>query len=205
MSNAGRLFAVVPAAGHSRRMGRPKLLLNLAGKTVLAKCIEALKGARIEAVHVVVRGADEPLQQEVKRCGARLVVPDVDPPEMRTSVEHALRDIEQHWRPRDQDGWLLVPADHPTLSKTLVAKLAETWRTDPTKIVLPQHKGKRGHPTIFPWSTWEEVKTLPADQGLNQIVRKTPSRVREVEVDRPDVLFDLDTPEDYARLRERFG
>ena len=59
MAEAGYADAVVVAAGQSRRMGGPdKLSLSLAGRPLLAWCVETL--ARTPAVGriVVVAGAD---------------------------------------------------------------------------------------------------------------------------------------------------
>ena len=50
-----RLFGVVPAAGHSRRMGRPKLLLPLGSSTVIARMLAVLNASAITATIVVVR------------------------------------------------------------------------------------------------------------------------------------------------------
>ena len=103
--------------------------------------------------------------------------------------------------PTPCDGWVLVPADHPTLNPLLVRDLIAAWSACPSQIVVPVYDGQRGHPTIFPWSLAEEVVRLPRDQGLNQILRSDPDRVREVPVSDPRVLDDLDTPEELLRLR----
>src|SRR5262245_30050661 len=50
-----RVFAVVPAAGHSRRMGRPKLLLPLRGRTVVRCLIDTLFTAGIREIFLLVR------------------------------------------------------------------------------------------------------------------------------------------------------
>jgi CTP:molybdopterin cytidylyltransferase MocA len=65
-----RLFAVVPAAGHSRRMGQPKLLLPLRTSSVIARMIELLLRPEIAATVVVVRPDDEPLRAAVADGGA---------------------------------------------------------------------------------------------------------------------------------------
>ena len=60
MSHPARLFAIIPAAGLSRRMGEPKLLLNLAGQTVIARLLNALDHPRMTSRSVVVRQSDIP-------------------------------------------------------------------------------------------------------------------------------------------------
>ena len=103
--------------------------------------------------------------------------------------------------PTHYDGWVLIPADHPTLNPQLVRELIAAWSASPSQIAVPVYDGQRGHPTIFPWSLAEEVFRLHPDQGLNQVLRSDPNRVLEVPVVDPRVLDDLDTPEDLLRLR----
>ncbi len=201
-----RLVAIVPAAGLSRRMGQPKLLLDIVGRTVIARVIEALHDGGIARCLVVVRPGDLALIQEVTAARGEVVLPTTDPPDMRQSVEWALRAVE-NWESGDScqatpwDGWVLIPADHPTLSASLVRELIAAWSACPSQIVVPVFEGQRGHPTIFPWSLAVEVFRLPPELGLNHILRCDPTRVHEVLVSDPHVLDDLDTPEDLLRLR----
>lgn len=196
-----RLFAVVPAAGHSRRMGRPKLLLPLGSSTVIARMLAVLNGPAITATIVVVRPDDEPLRAAVANAGAIPLQPHVAPQEMRQSVEYALRYIFDNFQPRPDEGWLLVPADHPLLEPAAIEQLVKAWHASSDKILVPVHRGRRGHPTLFPFRLAADVFQLPADQGLNRLVHKHASEVRQIEIDCPSVLADLDTPEDYERLQ----
>ncbi len=207
-----RLVAIVPAAGLSRRMGQPKLLLDLAGRTVIARVIEALHDAGISRCLVVVRPDDAALIQEATTAGGEVVVPRFAPADMRASVEYALREIECRSTPLGlptpdsrpptlPDGWVLVPADHPTLKPPLIRELIAAWSTRPSQLAVPVFEGQRGHPTIFPWSLAEEVFRLPPQQGINHILRSDPERVHEILVSDPHILDDLDTPDDLLRLR----
>lgn len=201
-----RLVAIVPAAGLSRRMGQPKLLLNLSGRTVIARVIAALHDTGVARCLVVVRADDTALRQEVTAAGGEVVLPSTDPADMRQSVEWALRAAGSR-EPEDEsqatpcDGWILIPADHPTMNSKVVRELVAAWMTCPSQIAVPVYEGRRGHPTIFPWNLAEEVFRIPFDQGLNRILRCDPTRVQEVAVSDPRVLDDLDTPEDLQRLQ----
>jgi molybdenum cofactor cytidylyltransferase len=199
-----RLFAVIPAAGRSRRMGRPKLLLPLGTTTIIGRLLETLTAAEIEAF-VLVRPDDEALRAEAAGCGAVVVQPDDPPAEMRISVEHLLRAIDEQRNPRSDDGWLLIPGDHPLLSPATLQKLTAIWMKSPTQIVLPTFNARRGHPTLFPWSLAAAVQELPADVGINHLVRRHPQMVSEVTVDDPTVVLDIDTPADYEHAQRLFG
>ena len=185
-------------------MGRPKLLLPLGGTTVIARMLSILKRPEITATVVVVRPDDEPLRAAVAECGAIPLQPAVPPPEMRQSVEEALRYLERQFHPRPDDGWLLAPADHPLLDPAVIDQLISAWRNAPGKILVPTCRGKRGHPTLFPFRLVPEVFALPPDQGLNSLLRLRAGETEQIEVDSPAVISDLDTPEDYERLRDEW-
>jgi molybdenum cofactor cytidylyltransferase len=204
MSVPSRLFAVIPAAGHSRRMGQPKLLLPLGGQTVIARLLAALAHSEIVAIAVVVRRDDVTLADEVARHGGWVVTPDVDPPDMRASVECGLRAIGDRFRPTAEDGWLMLPADHPVLDRDVLSALIGRWRTERPRFLRPLHDGRRGHPLIARWDTVPLIAALPSDQGLNRLLRDHAAEVVAMPVDSPGVLTDLDSPADYERLRNLF-
>lgn len=198
-----RIVAIVPAAGLSRRMGEPKLLLSLGGQSVIARVVNALQSAGVAEVIVVVRPDDDPLAHEVRTLPATLLQPAQSPPSMRDSVECAIQLLMQ--RGAEWDGWLLIPADHPTLDVEPVSHLIAAWSRDRTRIAVPTWNGRRGHPTLFPWSSAGEVSQLPADAGLNYLLRSRPDRVHEIESTSSEVLNDMDTPEDWQRISARWS
>ena len=129
------------------------------------------------------------------------VRPDVDPPDMRSSVEQAVLAIREQLHPSDDDGWLLVPADHPVLDASVIQDVIDVWRQHPNQVVIPTHAGERGHPTVLPWSLAALVSQIPPDRGLNWLIRSQLDLVLEWPTANKAVLLDLDTPEDLDRLR----
>jgi molybdenum cofactor cytidylyltransferase len=199
-------FAVIPAAGKSARMGRPKLALPLGDRTVLEHVVAALRAADVEHVLVVVGPHVPQLAPLAAGAGAHILQLAEETPDMRATVEAGLCWLEERFRPRPDDRWLLVPADHPALDPILVRMLL--WaRTEATgkSIVVPTHGGRRGHPTLIDWRHVSGMRALPAGEGLNVYLRQHTADTLEVALDSADVLCDLDTPEDYERLRRSFA
>jgi molybdenum cofactor cytidylyltransferase len=199
-------FAVIPAAGKSVRMGRPKLLLPLGDRTILERVIASLREAGVEQVLVVVGPHVPQLAPLAQSAGAHVLRLAEETPDMRATVEAGLRWLEERFRPRPDDRWLLVPADHPTLVPMVVRTLLqERAAIDDASIVIPTHDGRRGHPALIDWKHVAGMRALPAGSGLNVYLREHAAETREVPVDSPDVLCDLDTPDDYERLGQSFG
>lgn len=200
-----RLFALIPAAGRSRRMGTSKLLLSWQETTVIEHLIGSLTRPGIIAVVVVIRADDHALQVVLQRTSAVVIIPDHEPPDMRDSIEIGLRAIRQRFAPTDEDGWLLIPADHPLLEREVLDGLLTRWSQDDCKVLLPTLGSRRGHPTLLRWSLAERIEQLPRDVGVNTLLRSSPDLVTEWPTDRESVLADLDTPEDYAFWQQQLA
>ena len=199
-----KIAALIPAAGKSRRMGRPKLSLQLGGKSVLEHTIAAVRGAGAAPVLVVVGPDDVELSTIASANGAEVFRLAQDTAHMRATVEHGLTWFEAHGSLEPDDAWLLLPADHPTLDAAVVRPLVQAAHENFTHAVfVPTYQGKRGHPTLIRWRLASAIRALPADAGLNTLFRSLGSAVREVPTATPDVLLDMDTPEDFAVLQQR--
>jgi molybdenum cofactor cytidylyltransferase len=196
------ILAVVPAAGHSVRMGRPKLSLPLGDRTVLEWVIKALRTGGVEYVLVVVGPHVGELRPLAESAGAAVLTLPEETPDMRATVQHGLDWMEKNYHPHDDDSWLLVPADHPTLDAAVIRQLLDARQEHPeTSIVIPTHQGKRGHPAVIAWKHVAGIRALPPRRGLNAYLREHAGDTLELPVASPHVLCDLDTPEDYERLR----
>ena len=198
-----RMFALIPAAGRSRRMGTSKLLLPWQSTTVIEHLIGTLTRSDIETVAIVVRPDDHALQEVVQRTSAVAVIPKHEPPEMRDSIEIGLQAIRERFAPNDNDGWLLIPADHPLLEPEVLDGLLARWSQGDCEALLPTFGQRRGHPTLMCWSLAGRIEQLPQDVGVNALLRSSPNLVTEWPTDRESVLADLDTPEDYNFWRDR--
>lgn len=200
------LFAIVPAAGLSRRMGQPKLVMNLGGKTVIERLLTTLSHPAVTETVVVFRRDDEDLANAIEALdmpNVHTVQPDVDPPDMRCSVEHAVEALRRRHAPQTSDGWMLIPADHPVLDARVLDELIAVWQSTDEDILIPKHGNKDGHPAFFRWALAERLNEIPDDKGLNWLPASLGIRTLKLLVDSDSILLDLDTPDDYRRIRER--
>jgi molybdenum cofactor cytidylyltransferase len=187
-------------------MGSPKLLLDLAGQTVIARVLAALGQAGLTNRLVVINPQDKSLEREVRLHGGVALLPPTAPPEMRDSVAFGLHAVADDLAASGEAGgpdwpWLLIPADHPVVLAETVQSLLDAAGRNPGRIVVPTHGGRRGHPTVFAWKHALEIDQIPAGEGFNWMLKHAANDVVEVAVASEGVLIDLDTPDDYDRLR----
>jgi molybdenum cofactor cytidylyltransferase len=196
-------FAIIPAAGRSRRMGRPKLLLPWGDATVIEHVLATWRASSVDRVVVVVDPRDEPLARLCAQCGVQVVVPEVPPAEMKDSVLLGLAWAETQ-NPAGDDAFLVAPADMPGLAGGVIDRLIDAHVRSVSEgggptIRVPRYGAKRGHPVLFPWPLAAEVARLGADEGLNVLLER--HGVEDVDVAAAEIAGDFDTPDDYDRLR----
>jgi molybdenum cofactor cytidylyltransferase len=183
-------IAILPAAGASRRMGRPKLLLPFRGGTVVGSLVQALREGGVSEIVLVTAPDDEALRAWAAEAAVRTAVnPDPDRG-MLSSIREGLA-----WAPRYQQ-IVVCPADLPALrASTVAAVLAEAGQH---LLTVASYQGRRGHPLVIAPSLISEIGTLDLSVGLRELLDRHP--VHEVEVDDPGAIHDVDTPEEYRDL-----
>jgi len=201
VTTAQRTFGLIPAAGKSVRMGRPKLALSLGGRTVLERVLAAVRAGGVDETLVVIGPHVAELEPLARREGAHVLALAEETADMRATVERGLKWLEERFAPAADDRWLLLPADHPALDAAVVRRLLAARANSERSIVLPTFEGKRGHPALIDWLHVAALGALPPGEGLNVYFRQQKEQSLEVPVASGDVLLDLDTPEDYARLQ----
>ena len=186
------VYAVVPAAGRSRRMGTQKMLLPFAGSTVIGQVVRTLRSAPLRGVVVVVSPDGGAVEAEALAAGASTVVnPDQDA-DMLSSVRCGIRAL-----PVDADAALVALGDQPTVKASLVASLVQAFSARTDAIVVPVHRGTRGHPLLVASRWFGGVLTRYDGTGLRGLLSEQGDSVVELHVDDEWVLRDVDDPADY--------
>lgn len=195
--DAKRVGAVVLAAGLSRRMGRPKLVLPWGERTVVEQVVTTLLKGGISEVVVVTGGA----RAEVKTALAGYPIglahnPDFARSEMVISLQVGIRSLSA-----DCSALLVALGDQPTIKAELVQRIVTAYETSQARLIIPSYQKRRGHPWLVERSLWPGLLGLTEDQTLRDFLRANEAEIRYLETDSPEILKDLDTPEDYQRLR----
>jgi molybdenum cofactor cytidylyltransferase len=192
--------AVVPAAGASRRMGRPKLLLPFGGGTVVGGVVAALGGGGVGEVALVVAPGDEELAAWGRARSLTLAVNPRPEDGMLSTIRAGLAALGGATALAAAGRALLVtPADLPALSPdTVRAVLAALAAGAP--LAVPCHRGRRGHPLGIAAPLVPEIDHLDPAVGLRQLLDRHAALLHEVPIDDHGAVDDVDTPEDYTRL-----
>lgn len=189
------ISGILLAAGESRRMGSPKALLRYQGQTFIERICEAFLTAGVDELIVVLGARAEELRRALPAHPALRVV--VNPRYFQGQLSSLMTGIGALLP--ESEAAVVTLVDHPLVTAETIKTLIASFRAAPLPIIIAAYQGRRGHPVLFSSQIYGEILAAPLDQGAKVVVRKHPPRVREVQVDDPGILADIDTPEDYAR------
>jgi molybdenum cofactor cytidylyltransferase len=196
-----RWSAVVLAAGTSSRMcGQHKLLLPLGDKPVIRHTVERLWAAGPQEIVVVtghrgpgitaaLAGVPITIQSNPRYEEGQMTSAAVGTGALRMATDAVMMCLG--------DMVLLGSSDYTEL---VGVYLEQTDRS----IVIPYYEGQRGNPILFASSYVHEVAIGERHIGCKKLANEYPDDVYRYEAAHDRFTTDLDTPEDYARLLQRF-
>ncbi len=186
------LSAIILAAGESRRMGQPKLLLPLGDKTVIEHAVASMFGSGVDELIVVLGDQAKAVRGILSGLGVKTVVNQDYKRGMSSSLVAGLRAVD----PQTQ-AVLIALGDLPLLRPASVKRLIRAYVSGQHGIVVPVYQGQRGHPVLFDLKYRAALEGLRGDTGAREILTRHPEDVLEVTVSDAGVRRDIDTAEDY--------
>jgi len=190
------LYALILAAGGSRRFGALKQLLEFNGQSLLRQTT-AKAGAMLGKRVVVVHG---PKATKCRRELAGLEISQVDNEEwhsgMASSLQAGIRAL-----PRECRGVLILLCDQPLVETAHLENLIEAWCAQPERIAAAAYAGGAGVPAIFPARLFDELCRLAGDHGAKPLLESHAADVVTVPLE--EAAFDIDTQADYEKLLMR--
>ena len=183
---------IILAAGESKRMGKPKLLLPLEQGTVLEQTIDNFLNSKVDEVIVVVGNRAEEMTNLIANRPVVVAVNPVYRHGMSTSIVAGLSFISD-----ETQAVMLALADQPFVDTQTINHIIEAFRTHNKGIAIPVYQGRRGHPVIFAIKYKEKLLRLKGDIGGREIIDQHPSDILEVPVNCEGICIDIDTVDSY--------
>ena len=190
------ISAIVLAAGESKRMGQPKMLMPWGESTVLQTVIATIQAAGIADILVVTGGARRQVEALVGRSVQTVHNEEYMKGEMLGSIQTGLK-----VKMPQAAAALICLGDQPQVREASVREVWETFIRSSSPIVVPSYKMHRGHPWLLARPLWDEFLAMEAPFTPRDFLKKHSDQIKHVEIDHPSILEDLDTPEDYLKFR----
>jgi molybdenum cofactor cytidylyltransferase len=176
-------------------MGTDKALLDYQGRPFL-RHLAYLLLPRVDSV-VVVLGHNEQRIREALPSSPRIRVAvnrDYDQG-MLTSLQCGLRSVDGQV---NSVLWMLV--DHPAVRGRTLDSLLAAAVSSSAHLVIPRHKGKRGHPIVLSERVVSDLLDLEPSHSPQDVVRGYYLHAHFLDTSDEGVLLDIDRPEDYRGL-----
>jgi molybdenum cofactor cytidylyltransferase len=186
----------VLAAGTSSRLGRPKQLLDLGGKPLLQRVLDAAVASALDEIVVVLGHAADEIAQAIRSEGrVRIALNPGYAAGQSSSLVTGLRAAD-----RRSEAAVILLGDQPGIHTDAIEAVLRAWHEAGGPVVQASYRGRPGHPTLFGRSVWPELEAATGDEGARGVLASHPDWRSLVEVggDPPD---DVDTEEDYRRIR----
>ncbi len=188
------IWTIILAAGESRRMARPKLLLPFGEKTIIETVLDHAASSKANYTLVVLGGFREKIKQKTKGFPVITVFNPGYRRGMLSSVQMGFRSL-----PEGAQAAAVLLGDQPSISHTVIDKVIDAYSLTTKGIVLPTYKKERGHPVLFDMKYKSEIAALSPKVGLRGIVYSHPGDVFEVPVNTSSILRDIDDMQDYKK------
>jgi len=191
------IWAMILAAGESKRMGKPKLLLPYGEKTIIETIVKTVVSSNVENTLVILGSEREKIEEKIKNFPVKIVYNRDFRSGMLSSVQCGFKAV-----PEETRAVLVVLGDQPKISADVINKLIDAYKSTGKGIVLPVYKKERGHPVLIDVKYGEEVENLSPEVGLRGTVYNHPEDILEVDIETPSIFQDIDDESDYKRELE---
>jgi len=197
--NPREITALVLAAGYSSRMGNFKPLMKFGAETVLGRVVSLFSGAGISDVRVVAGYRAYDVAPILERRHIKWIMNEKYQDGMISSIKAGLTNIEP-----DRDAFFVMPVDIPLVRRRTVVELIDAFQESGKSICYPNFLGKRGHPPLISTRYRDEILQWEAPGGLGSFLTQKQADALDVNVMDERILLDMDTPEDYEYLLQRY-
>ncbi len=191
------IAVIVLAAGGSRRMGVPKQLLRVGGRSLLRHAVDAALGSSCRPVVVVLGANAEAIRPELEGLPVQIVQNARWAEGLSASIRAGIEALPS--APDSPDAVVLTLCDQPFVEADSIEALVAGYRSTRRPIVASQYGGTLGVPALFSRALLPELLALEGDTGARQVIQAHTVSVWPVPC--PQGAVDLDTPEDHAAIR----
>jgi len=191
------ITAIILAAGESKRMGQPKMLLPWGSKTVLTHVVSIFQNAGADDIVVVTGGNMALITESLENLKVRTTHnKEFANGEMLSSIQCGIKAVQ----PQTQ-AVLIGLGDQPQVQERSVQMVCDAYREEKSSIIVPSFQMRRGHPWLVARPFWGELLDMKSPQSPRNLLNAHQSDIKYIEVDDANIMVDLDTPEDYKKWR----
>src|SRR5665647_3936115 len=140
----GDIWAIILAAGESKRMGVPKMFLIFNGKTMLENVIANVTASEVNNTIVVMGAERDSLMDLIAKTSVMYCYNDNYKEGMLSSVKCGFRNL-----PSGYNAVLVFQGDQPLINPNAINAVIDAYLSSEKGIAIPVFKNRRGHPCLL--------------------------------------------------------
>jgi molybdenum cofactor cytidylyltransferase len=197
-----KIEALVLAAGFSSRMPTNKMLLELAGRTVIQRTVDCVLASAVSGVHVVVGCKKELIKKELVNYNVNIIENSAYSEGMSTSIKAGVNHLMINGLPTD--AIFIFLGDMPLIKSSTINYLLHVYKETGSQIVVPVYQGRQGHPVLFDKKLFNRLLKLTGDSGAKIIFQESCNDIYKVTVNDPAIHMDIDCWDDYLAIKKYY-
>jgi len=194
-----KVAGIILAAGGSKRLGRPKQLLDWFGKTLVEHIIDVAKEAKLDPIIVVTGSHHEIVEGIVEEQDVIFARNEQWENGQSGSLIKGIEELE-NYSPRP---FIFLLCDQPQVTPELVERLKTAAKESDNEIVMVKVDDITSPPILFKPVCIESLVKLTGDQGGKGLTQIYKTKYISWKDDR--LINDIDTEEDYLKLKSKYA
>jgi len=198
------ISAIILAAGESKRMGVPKMLLQWGETTVLEHVISVFAKTGIKDILIITGAHKVEIEKVISKSKTHHPVRSVfnenfSDGEMLSSIQCGIQELSD----QAVGAAVIGLGDQPQVQKETVRSILNIHQSNENLIIVPSFEMKRGHPWLIPRRFWKDILDMKPPLTLRDFLALRAALIHYVIINNPSILTDLDTPQDYENYRPK--
>lgn len=199
MNEKPGIGVIILAAGSSSRLGYPKQLVKFKGKSLLQNCIDMAESLKFDPEILVLGARAEKIQKTINLRNFEVVLNETWEEGMGTSISKGIS--EALLTNKKPEHILILLSDQPFVTGENIQELIKIHLKNNKQATFSKYSGDVGVPAIFSKEIFTILEELKGDQGAKKPIIQ--HRIEYKTVQFEDGNFDVDTPEDVEKLKQK--
>ena len=196
-----KVAGLLLAAGASKRLGRPKQLLEIGGEPLIHRAARVLIAGGCQPLMVVLGAHREQCARAVENLPLQTIFNERHSQGMGTSISTGIAHLQS--QNPEIEAVIIALCDQPFLSSELIQSLIERGQNHNFSVVNCDYGASFGPPVFFTVAHFAELEQLRGESGARAIWRAHPDKTASLAF--PEGATDIDTDLDWDALQRKFA
>jgi molybdenum cofactor cytidylyltransferase len=197
MLATANIAILIPAAGASKRIGRPKQLLKWGDSTLIGHTIDTAAELNQKKILVVLGAYYEKIKPEIEGFDIQILKNEGWKDGLGSSIAIGADSLLKSGD--NYSGLLVLLVDQPLIVPFYLKAMIAEFKVGKKQIIATSYgNGKFGVPAIFDKSYFKELSLLNDDRGAKNLIKRHSKNVRTIDI--VPLVTDIDTEEVYEKF-----